>query len=296
MIVSNVQLDKQRWDQRVLAAQPEGFFFMLSWYLDAVAPAWEGYVLGDYEGIYPIVAQQKLGVSYTHMPFLTRSFVPLGFNEQQVAVLAQYLSNRFSYLQLAGVLLDSPYEEQIRRYQVLDLRTFSLSQCSENHRRQYKKAAQHGFELETSVNPEGLIALFRRVKGAEFTHLKDADYSILARLMEEANRRGVLRQFSLREKGELAGAAAYLEVNGQVLYLKGAITPEAMKVGGMVYLHVEAMKTLVPGCSQLDFGGSNAKGLGDFNRKFGARDVEYLLLIKNSLAKPLAWLAKRKFG
>jgi len=46
----------------------------------------------------------------------------------------------------------------------------------------------------------------------------------------------------------------------------------------------------------LDFGGSNAKGLGDFNRKFGARDVEYLLLIKNSLAKPLAWLAKRKFG
>ena len=296
MIISNVQLDKQRWDQRVLAAQPEGFFFMLSWYLDAVAPAWEGYVLGDYEGIYPIVAQQKLGVSYTHMPFLTRSFVPIGFNEQQVAVLAQYLSSRFSYLQLAGVLLDSPYVEQIRRHQVLDLRTFSLSQCSENHRRQYKKATQQGFELETSVNPEGLIALFRRVKGAEFTHLKDADYSILARLMEEANRRGVLRQFSLREKGELVGAAAYLEVSGQVLYLKGAITPEAMKVGGMVYLHVEAMKALSASCTRIDFGGSNAKGLGDFNRKFGARDVEYLLLIKNSLAKPLAWLAKRKFG
>ncbi|MCF8220892.1 MAG: GNAT family N-acetyltransferase [Cryomorphaceae bacterium] len=296
MIVSNAQLDKQRWDQRVLAAQPDGFFFMLSWYLDAVAPAWEGYVLGDYEGIYPIVAQQKLGVSYTHMPFLTRSFVPIGFNEQQTAVLAQYLSNHFSYLQLAGVPLDVPYEQQIRKYQVLDLTTFSLSHCSENHRRQYKKAAQHGFELETSVNPEGLISLFRRVKGAEFTHLKDADYNILARLMEEANRRGVLRQFSLREKGELVGAAAYLEVNGQVLYLKGAITPEAMKVGGMVYVHVEAMKALAPRCSQLDFGGSNAKGLGDFNRKFGARDAEYLLLIKNSLAKPLAWLAKRKFG
>jgi hypothetical protein len=114
--------------------------------------------------------------------------------------------------------------------------------------------------------------------------------------MEEANRRGALRQFSLIEKGNLVGAAAYLEVNGQALYLKGAITPEAMKVGGMVYLHMEAMKALMPTCSQLDFGGSNAKGLGDFNRKFGARDVEYLLLIKNSLAKPLAWLAKRKFG
>ncbi|MFM2038173.1 MAG: hypothetical protein RL432_1112 [Bacteroidota bacterium] len=296
MIISNVQLDKQRWDQLVLAAQPEGFFFMLSWYLDAVAPAWEGYVLGDYEGIYPIVPQQKFGVSYTHMPFLTRTFVPIGFNEHQTAVLAQCLSNRFSYLQLAGVPLNAPVDEHIRRYQVLDLSTFSLSQCSENHRRQYKKAALQGFELETLVNPEGLIALFRRVKGAEFTHLKDADYNILARLMEEANRRGVLRQFSLREKGELVGAAAYLEVNGQVLYLKGAITPEAMKVGGMVYLHVEAMKALMPTCSQLDFGGSNAKGLGDFNRKFGARDVEYLLLIKNSLAKPLAWLAKRKFG
>ena len=259
MIVSNAQLDKQRWDERVLAAQPQGFFFLLSWYLDVVAPGWEGYVLGDYEGIYPVVAQQKLGVSYTHMPFLTRSFVPIGFNEQQTAVLAQYLSNRFSYLQLAGVPLDVPFEQHIRRYQVLDLTTFSLAQCSENHRRQYKKAAQHGFELETSVNPEGLIALFRRVKAAEFTHLKDADYAMLARLMEEANRRGVLRQFSLREKGELVGAAAYLEVSGQALYLKGAIRPEAMKVGGMVYVHVEAMKALAPACSQLDFGGSNAK-------------------------------------
>ncbi len=296
MIVTNVQLDKQRWDQRVLAEQPEGFFFMLSWYLDAVAPAWEGYVLGDYEGIYPIVVQQKLGVSYTHMPFLTRSFVPIGFNEQQEAVLAHYLSNRFSYLHLAGVLLDSPYEQQIRRHQVLDLANFDLSQCSENHRRQYKKASQQGFEMDTSVNPKGLITLFRLVKGTEFTHLKDADYLMLAGLMEEASRRGYLRQFSLWNKAKLVGAAAYLEVNGQALYLKGAITPEAMKVGGMVYLHVEAMKALASTCSQLDFGGSNAKGLGEFNRKFGAKDVEYLLLIKNSLVKPLAWLAKRKFG
>ena len=296
MIVTNVQLNKQRWDQRVLAEQPEGFFFMLSWYLDSVAPGWEAYVIGDYVGVYPLVPQQKFGLSYTHMPFLTRSFIPIGFDEQQTAALRQYLSKRFSYLQLAGVSLDVPYQQQIRRHQVLDLANFDLSQCSENHRRQYKKASQQGFEMDTSVNPKGLITLFRLVKGAEFTHLKDADYLMLAGLMEEASRRGYLRQFSLWNKAELVGAAAYLEVNGQALYLKGAITPDAMKVGGMVYLHVEAMKTLAPTCSQLDFGGSNAKGLGEFNRKFGARDVEYLLLIKNSLAKPLAWLAKRKFG
>ena len=296
MIVTSVQLDKQRWDQRVLAEQPEGFFFMLSWYLDSVAPGWEAYLIGDYVGIYPLVPQQKFGLSYTHMPFLTRSFIPIGFDEQQIAALRQYLSKRFSYLQLAGVSLDAPYEQQIRRHQVLDLANFDLSQCSENHRRQYKKASQQGFEMDTSVNPKGLITLFRLVKGAEFTHLKDADYLMLAGLMEEASRRGYLRQFSLWNKAELVGAAAYLEVNGQALYLKGAITPEAMKVGGMVYLHVEAMKALAPTCSQLDFGGSNAKGLGEFNRKFGAKDVEYLLLIKNSLVKPLAWLAKRKFG
>ena len=296
MIVANAQLDKQRWDRRVLAEQPEGFFFLLSWYLDSVAPGWEGYVLGDYEGIYPIVPQQKFGVPYTHMPFLTRSFIPIGFDDTQSVALQHYLSKRFSYLQLAGVALEDPHEPRIRRYQVLDLSNFTLSRCSENHRRQYKKASLQGFELDTSVNPAGLIALFRRVKGAEFAHLKDADYLILSRLMEEANGRGYLRQFSLWNKGELVGAAAYLEVNGQALYLKGAITPEAMQVGGMVYLHVEAMKALSGACTQLDFGGSNAKGLGEFNRKFGARDVEYLLLIKNTLAKPLAWLAKRKFG
>lgn len=296
MIVANKQLDKVRWDERVLVEQPEGFFFLLSWYLDAVFPAWEGYVVGDYEGIYPIVPQQKVGVNYTHMPFLTRSFIPVGFNEQTLAELRTYLSKRFSYLQLAGLALLEPVEKQTRRYQVLDLTDFSLSQCSENHRRQYKKATQQGFAMDTSLNPEALISLFRRIKGAEFTHLKDADYQTLADLMQTASRGSVLRQFSLWEKDILVGAAAYLEVNGQALYLKGAITPEAMKAGGMVYLHVEAMKALATTCTRLDFGGSNAKGLGEFNRKFGARDVEYLLLIKNSLAKPLAWLAKRKFG
>ena len=62
MIISNELLNKERWDQRVLAAQPQGFFFLLSWYLDVVAPGWEGYVLGDYEGIYPMVPHQKLFV------------------------------------------------------------------------------------------------------------------------------------------------------------------------------------------------------------------------------------------
>jgi hypothetical protein len=296
MIIPNAALDKQRWDARVLTAQPEGYFFLLSWYLDAVAPNWEGYVVRDYEAIYPVVPQQKWGVKYTLMPFLTRTFVPIGFTESETQALSDYLTTRFAYVQLAGLALNQPSVEHLRRYQSIQLSLAMLEQCSENHRRQYKKAQNQGFEWSSAIDPAALINLFRKVKGAEFTHLKDAEYAMLARLMEEANRRGVLRQFSLVKQGELLGAAAYIEVHGQVMYLKGAITPEAMKVGGMVFLHMEAMKALSASCSHLDFGGSNAKGLGDFNRKFGARDVEYLLLIKNSLAKPLAWLATRKFG
>ena len=288
MIIANELLNKERWDQRVLAAQPQGFFFLLSWYLDSVAPNWEGYVVRDYEAIYPVVPQQKWGVSYTLMPFLTRTFVPIGFSESETHELSHYLTTRFSYVQLAGLALNQPNVEHLRRYQSIELSLAMLEQCSENHRRQYKKAQNQGFELSSAIDPAALINLFRQVKGAEFTHLKDADYAMLARLMEEANQRGVLRQFSLVKHGELLGAAAYIEVHGQALYLKGAITAEAMKVGGMVFLHLEAMKVLSASCSHLDFGGSNAKGLGDFNRKFGARDVEYLLLIMNSLAKPLA--------
>ena len=296
MIIPNSALDKQRWDNRVLREKPAGFFFLLSWYLDVIDPNWEGYVIGEYEAIFPIVTKQKMGVNYTVMPFLTRTFNPIGFNSEQEKELSSYLAARFSYIQLAGPSLTEPFEQHNRKYQTLDLTKFELGNCSENHRRQYKKAKQQGFELNPEVNPERLIKIFREVKGSEFTHLNETAYRVMDRLMEEANKQGCLKQYSLISNGSVIGVAAYLVVADQALYLKGAIKPEAMKIGGMVYLHVEAMMSLKTECKQLDFGGSNAKGLGDFNRKFGARDQEYLLLIKNSLPKPLAWIAKRKLG
>jgi hypothetical protein len=296
MIVPNSQIDRKKWDQCVLNAKPEGFYFMLSWYLDAVAPTWEGYIEGDYTAIYPLSPKRRFGIKYLTQPFMTRSFIPIGFTETQETDLTRYLSRHFAFLQLAGPIVSQPSDQVTRVFQKLDIKNFSLAVCSENHRRQYKKAQQQGFELRRTVAPEALIRLFKTVKGNEFKQVKEKDYQSLLRLMELAENKGVLHQFSIFKHQELVGTAAYIVIDGHALYLKGAVTPECQKLGGMVYLHVEAIQVLSASCVHLDFGGSNARGLGDFNRKFGAEDLEYLLLTRNKLPRLLKGFLRKKFG
>jgi hypothetical protein len=296
MIIPKAKLDKLLWDERVLKSKPEGFFFMLSWYLDVVAPEWEAYVIGEYEAIYPIVAQKKFVFNYTIMPFLTRTFYPIGFNSSQMVELDYYLKRRFSYIQLSGLMLKSFTKKTLRQYQNLDLSNYSLENCSENHRRQYKKASKQGFILVENSNPEILIKLFNKVKGEELNHLNEAHYIILENLMIQARNKGFLKQYSLSSGSVLIGAAAYIVIEDQALYLKGAVEPAFMKDGAMVYLHFQSIKSLGEHIRQLDFGGSNAKGLGDFNRKFGARNIEYLHLTLNKLIWPISWFFKNKFG
>jgi hypothetical protein len=296
MIIPRGELKKHLWDQCILKNKPEGFFFMLSWYLDIVFPNWEAYVIGEYEAIYPIIPQKKLLFHYTTIPFLTRTFYPIGFNPEQLNELERYLSKRFSYLQLSGFNLKGNTENSNRQYQILDLAGYTIEKCSENHRRQYKKASQKGFVIEEKTDPVKLIELFRKVKGDEFNHLKKVHYSILEKLMNEAAKRQILKQFSLYKDDVLVGAAAYIVVEDQALFLKGAMEPDFMKVGAMVYLHLESIKSLGRNCRQLDFGGSNASGLGEFNRKFGATNRDYLHLIQNKLPWPISWLFKNKFG
>jgi lipid II:glycine glycyltransferase (peptidoglycan interpeptide bridge formation enzyme) len=296
MIIPQAQLNKQLWDQCVLKNKPEGFFFMLSWYLDVVAPNWEGYVIGDYEAIYPVIPQKKLVFQYSIMPFLTRTFYPIGFNTEQLIELSRYVNQRFSYFQLSGFQLKNFSRSSIRQFQILDLSGYTLNKCSENHKRQFKKANKQGFVIKEKANPDMLIQLFRKVKGEEFKHLKEGHYLKLQRLMEEASQRGFLRQFSLFKDEVLIGAAAYLVIDDIALYLKGAIEPAYKKEGAMVFLHLSSIESLGENCKQLDFGGSNAQGLGDFNRKFGAANHDYLHFTQNNLPWPISWFFKSKFG
>jgi hypothetical protein len=295
MIIQRKNINVKKWDERVSLSNEDGAFFHFSWYLDAVAPNWEGFVLGDYEAIFPITGVNKWGVNFLIQPFLTRSFSPMGFEPSQMVSLQKYLQTHFRYVQLGSTHF-SVDQAVGRTYQCLELNENAAAGFSENHRRQLKKFQAFSPKLTHDFRPDEVIQLFRKVKGEEFLHLKDRHYRMLRQLMVSANEQGKLFQFSVFVEGQMIGSSVYLKFGTKVLYLKGIVTSEYQKVGGMVYLHAEAIRFFSGDCVSFDFGGSNNQGLANFNRKFGAADREYLLLTSNRLPWPLKNLVNRKFG
>jgi lipid II:glycine glycyltransferase (peptidoglycan interpeptide bridge formation enzyme) len=78
-------------------------------------------------------------------------------------------------------------------------------------------------------------------------------------------------------------------LNGVRYYVKGASSEKAKEVGAMFHLIDHGIENAVgKGLKKFDFVGSNAKGMAEFNKKFGAKDVSYGIYKSNDLAWPLS--------
>ena len=76
--------------------------------------------------------------------------------------------------------------------------------------------------------------------------------------------------------------------------MKGVVNSEGKKVGAMYALFNDFIKSYSNKVEFLDFGGSNDKGLADFNLKFGTKNNKYINLTFNKLPYPLnKWMEKR---
>lgn len=293
MILSRKDIQVDLWDARVASLDSYDAIFMYSWYLDAVFPEWQAYVLDDYRAIFPLTPVKKMGFMVSIQPFLTRSFTPIGFtSEEEEQLFKSILKN--TYVQMG--LTKSTLETKKRVHQIIDQNKNGRMDYSENHKRQCAKFEKLNLEISEKFLPERLIDLFKQVKGDELKHLGLDAYNKLLNLMIKANGMGALVQFSIFADGILVGSSAYILINRRMLYLKGIVLPEYQKKGGMVYLHHLALSKLSENFDTFDFGGSNDEGLGNFNRKFGAQDEEYLLLTSNRLPWPINSWVKSKWG
>lgn len=294
MILKRIEIDDIKWNSRVAACETADVFFLLTWYLDAVCENWCGYVLDDYRVIFPITPMDNKRLSFLLQPFLTRQFPLFGFRNDEKTKLLDYLTETYTYVNLSFDL--EIKESQKRVYQYIPISEDFKENYATNHKRQLSKFKQIEVEISDDFNSDQLIELFIKTKGHELKHLGKKEYHKLKLLLNNANEEQCLRQYSMYLNNELIGSAAYLIYKRRMLFLKGIVLPEYQKKGGMVFLHTLAIDRNQSEINTFDFGGSNDKGLGDFNRKFGAKDQEYLLLVNNRLIWPLKSWIRQKFG
>ena len=101
-------------------------------------------------------------------------------------------------------------------------------------------------------------------------------------------------QLSAYLDGELIASSFYFRTDSSILFLKGAVNEKGKAIGAMVAIHNHVLESHCESHDYFDFGGSDDKGLREFNLKFGAIDVNYLLLSSNRIPWPLkSWVDKK---
>jgi len=300
-LIARKDISTEKWEE--LVKQSNNTIFMSYWYLDAVMEDWSAFVLNDYEMAFPIKMANKAGFNYALQPLFLRSFSVIGTSIEKINPFLEniFKSIDFSQLNFTADLPLSIENSTIQTsvYQFLTFREdYSIlsKNYSENTRRKLKDFKKSNANFSELSTVSLLIDLFKKEKGEQFAHLKADAYLRLEKLMNVAlvNKFGFIKAIEL--EGELVAIGFFIRKDKQLLYLKGIVSGKGKKIGAMQALFDEVIQENCASCIGLDFGGSSDAGLASFNKKFGACDMNYLILKQNKMPWPLKKWVSKKLG
>ena len=297
-IISRNDISEVKWDS--LVQKSDNSIFMSRWYLDAVMPEWKALVLNEYEACLPVFISKKYGLKYCLQPLFIREFSVLGDSSKFQELLIK-LQSETSFFSLA-MDADVPHKKISREHSIHQVLTLHqdyesvYKMYSQNVKRSLRDFIKSKAKLTDEKDSALLIKMFRDLKGKQFSHLDDGAYFRLSNLIKNAKSMNASILRGARLNGELVAICCFIRQNGKLLYLKGIVNAKGRDIGAMQAVFDSVIKENASSASSLDFGGSNEKGLGLFNKKFGAIDRKYLILKYNGVSWPLRSFVNGKIG
>ena len=299
------QIDKKAWDA-CIQQDPAGVVYALSWYLDLVAPDWEGLVVqrGEaYRLVMPLPTRRLVGLPVIAMPVFGQQLgiftnEPILMQNQLPALLTaafptkrpveHYCFRPIDFERVKTLLpltarpnlilpLHSPYDDIYAGYQP-------------NRRRDLKKAAAARLTCQEG-DPCGpaIVALLKdnlapRLKKRQRT----AALQIMPALMHAAAARGLAKMAAVYTRdNQLIAGAFFLRYQNRLTYLLPAATALGKKVGASTFLLDQICRREAGSALTLDFEGSNVPGIARFYESFGAQPEPYGLLQNYPPSLPL---------
>ncbi len=281
--LSHKEIDKTKWDTCV-ANSVNRIIYAYSWYLDVVCPAWNALVDDDYQSIFPITSNNKLGIHYIYTPFFTQQLGLFSVNpitEEQLMAFLNAIPTQFKYVELNLNLYNIIYSDIISVRTNLN-HTLKLNTTydnikanySDNLKRNLKKAMLSEAEIIANINPSELINIFKTNKGKDISHLKEGDYSRLELLINTCIKKGVAHVYGVTKDKQLCAGAVFIKTNDRIIFLFSATNAVAKEVFAMPLLIDTIIKEHSNSDIIFDFEGSNDKNLARFYKSFGS-DEEY---------------------
>lgn len=285
-------IDRNKWDECILNSSTP-LVYAQSWYLDLVAPGWDGLVLNEYEAVFPLPHRNKWGFHYCYQPPFVQQLGVFGVADATPFLAA--IPSRFKLIDLqlnSGNTCDAG-KTQMRPNLVLDLGhpIESLrNKYAENTIRNIRKANRAGLISDTTTEVQEIITLFRRNRGRSLP-LTDTDYAILFKIAAEAGKRGLIEVNAMRNvEGVLHAGAIFLRSPHGWIFLFSAVHPDGRESGAMPALIDRFIERHAGDPCLLDFEGSSDPNLHRFYKSFGSRETVYLQVRINRLPFPFRLL------
>jgi hypothetical protein len=295
-LLHNSKIDIDEWD-KTITASINSRIYAESWYLDSVAPDWQGLIYGNYKYVMPVAIKKKMGINYAFQPLFSQQlgvFPPpepniFDFFLKELASKVPYYNIGFNSLNKLPqkeksiewrknhiLLLDKPYDELTRAYSA--------------HTRRHLRKAKKNCSIAISVQPSEYINLKSQNCNSGFSkeHL-----SKLKLLINKTTQRGRGKIYGAYNKhNELCAAAFFIFDEKRAYYLNSVSNNEGKKLQSMYaivdkFIFENAESSLV-----VDFEGSTIDGIARFFKGFGASPEKYAFVKYNKLPWPLKLIKK----
>ncbi|WP_158546136.1 GNAT family N-acetyltransferase [Adhaeribacter pallidiroseus] len=290
-------MNKVFWDSCV-HHDPAGLVTALSWYLDVVAPQWEGWIKeenGQYIAVVPIVKRKIAGAPVITQPLLTQQFgiyTPQSGNDlekygQELITLflklpeaiEKYCFGPQDYQNLKNLL---PFKEKTNW--ILPLQeSYHLirTRYSTNRTRDLEKARKARVKLQAGNNL--WLHVFTLYRANVLNRLKKKQQATLLKIIPElvaaVLKRNLGRVYVVfSPTGQVVAGALFILYKNRLTYLLPAASEAGKKIGASTFLIDQVCQQFAGSKVVLDFEGSSIPSLAHFYQSFGAQPEIYGLL------------------
>ncbi len=290
--VDTPAISREKWDH-CIETSLNGQIYAYSWYLDRMAPGWNGLVAGDYEMVMPLTGKSKWGFQYLYQPLFVQqlgvfSAVPISAEDINLFIQKAFSKYRHMHINLnqGNVFPGIDARQEQRLTYVLDLKSNYedlLKNYSKSHQKNIRKAEASGLTVARENSSSTLLNMMHEMYHRKAVHeFSDSNAASLKEMVDFALHQKKGELYVVRKDGKDLAAAFFLIEGGKAV-IHSASSSEGRKYAAAIYLIDHFIREHAGEDLALDFAGSILPGIAKRNRGFGAEPETYLNILKSRI-------------
>lgn len=319
--LNNREVDRPQWDDFVKQS-PQGSVYLLSGYLDIVAPDWSLLVVrkdGNILAGMPLHLRKKGPWTFSIQPVLTQFWGVCFAPDTDSSVYQQISQKRkLGKAIVAGIpaevkwfshafspAFDYPLPFHWAGFELIQRITYQLDlhpseeelyqHMASNTRYDLRKSESLDGEIVIGEDLEALLDLLKQNAAAGKPLMPEKAIPLLKEIVGYLKEQQMLNLITHRDaSGKATAAGLFVKFGRRMIYLVGAQHPENKVQGLMARIVWRAMLEAKKSCEIFDFEGSMIEGVEGFFRGFGAHPIPLLHIRKNELPLLVRWLTKSR--